>query len=699
MTDRLAAALRRGRLHLARRPLPRADRDRQPRRPGRGPARRRRDHQPVDLRGGARRRRALRRRRCASSPPTAPTSTRPSSSSPPTTSATPATSCAGLRRHRRRRRPGLDRGRPRPRPRHRGDHRRGRRRSGRPSTGPTCSSRSRPPRRGCPAITATIAEGISVNVTLIFGLERYRERHGRLPGRPRAGPRQRATTSPRSTRSRRSSSPGSTPRSTSGSTPRSAPTRRRALRGKAASPTPGSPTRPTRSSSPATAGRRSTAAGANPQRPLWASTGVKNPDYHDTHVRRRPGRRRHREHDAGEDPRRLRRPRRGQGRPGHRQFYAEAAGRCSTSSTPPGSTYDDVIEVLKKEGVEKFKKSWDELVETVEKQMEQAQRSDRRPGRRHHDGGLGTLRALADGFTPTCAPGSPTTPTGSTRLTLHRRRPARRPVQEPASTDDVLAALLALAERGRAGRAPRRDVRAASTSTSPRTARCCTPRCALPADATLGGRRPGRRRRRARGARSGSTPSPTRCARGAWTGVTGERIATVVNIGIGGSDLGPVMAYEALERRTARTGWSAGSSATSTRPTRRRRWPASTRRPRCSSSSTRPSARSRRSPTPGCARPGCSTACAEQSTHGRGGGASTSSPSPPRSTRSPTSASTPPTRSASGTGSAAATRSTPRSAPRSSSPSGRSGSPSCWPASTPWTSTSAPPSSRATCRC
>ena len=34
---------------------------------------------------------------------------------------------------------------------------------------------------------------------------------------------------------------------------------------------------------------------------------------------------------------------------------------------------------------------------------------------------------------------------------------------------------------------------------------------------------------------------------GAWTGVTGERVATVVNIGIGGSDLGPVMAYEALK--------------------------------------------------------------------------------------------------------------------------------------------------------
>ncbi|MDT0187261.1 glucose-6-phosphate isomerase [Microbacterium sp. ARD31] len=33
---------------------------------------------------------------------------------------------------------------------------------------------------------------------------------------------------------------------------------------------------------------------------------------------------------------------------------------------------------------------------------------------------------------------------------------------------------------------------------------------------------------------------------GDWTGVTGRHIETVVNIGIGGSDLGPVMAYEAL---------------------------------------------------------------------------------------------------------------------------------------------------------
>ncbi|MET8723422.1 glucose-6-phosphate isomerase [Streptomyces misionensis] len=39
---------------------------------------------------------------------------------------------------------------------------------------------------------------------------------------------------------------------------------------------------------------------------------------------------------------------------------------------------------------------------------------------------------------------------------------------------------------------------------------------------------------------------------GAWTGHTGKRIRNVVNIGIGGSDLGPAMAYEALRSYTDR---------------------------------------------------------------------------------------------------------------------------------------------------
>ncbi len=40
---------------------------------------------------------------------------------------------------------------------------------------------------------------------------------------------------------------------------------------------------------------------------------------------------------------------------------------------------------------------------------------------------------------------------------------------------------------------------------------------------------------------------------GSWTGHTGKRIRNVVNIGIGGSDLGPVMAYEALKAYSERS--------------------------------------------------------------------------------------------------------------------------------------------------
>ena len=39
---------------------------------------------------------------------------------------------------------------------------------------------------------------------------------------------------------------------------------------------------------------------------------------------------------------------------------------------------------------------------------------------------------------------------------------------------------------------------------------------------------------------------------GSWKGFTGKRIRNVINIGIGGSDLGPVMAYEALKHYSDR---------------------------------------------------------------------------------------------------------------------------------------------------
>ena len=48
------------------------------------------------------------------------------------------------------------------------------------------------------------------------------------------------------------------------------------------------------------------------------------------------------------------------------------------------------------------------------------------------------------------------------------------------------------------------------------------------------------------------TEFSNRVRSGAWLGHTGKRIKNVINIGIGGSDLGPVMAYEALKHYSDR---------------------------------------------------------------------------------------------------------------------------------------------------
>ena len=81
---------------------------------------------------------------------------------------------------------------------------------------------------------------------------------------------------------------------------------------------------------------------------------------------------------------------------------------------------------------------------------------------------------------------------------------------------------------------------------------------------------------------------------GEWKGHTGKRIRNVVNIGIGGSDLGPVMAYEALKHYSER------DHDVPVRLQRRRhrfrggRPAISIRRRRCSSSRRRRSRRWRR---------------------------------------------------------------------------------------------------------
>ena len=80
-------------------------------------------------------------------------------------------------------------------------------------------------------------------------------------------------------------------------------------------------------------------------------------------------------------------------------------------------------------------------------------------------------------------------------------------------------------------------------------------------------RRPGARRARPRWARS-----PIGCASGdVDAGTRAGAIRNVVNIGIGGSDLGPAMAYDALRAYSERRAASAASCPTSTAPTSRSR--------------------------------------------------------------------------------------------------------------------------------
>jgi transaldolase len=105
------------------------------------------------------------------------------------------------------------------------------------------------------------------------------------------------------------------------------------------------------------------ADGARRQRPLWASTGVKNPDYRDTMyvddlvvedtVNTMPEATMKAVADHGEIKGDQVRP-----------FYDDAAAHMAALAEA-GIDYDDVIEVLIKEGVDKFVTAWAELGETV----------------------------------------------------------------------------------------------------------------------------------------------------------------------------------------------------------------------------------------------------------------------------------------------------------------------------------------------
>jgi transaldolase len=112
------------------------------------------------------------------------------------------------------------------------------------------------------------------------------------------------------------------------------------------------------------------AAGAKPQRPLWASTGVKDPAYDDTRyvvdlvapgtVNTMP----EDTLDAVADHGVIR---------GDtiRPNYAEAQ-QVLDELKAAGVDYDDVVGVLEREGVQKFEDSWNELIASVTEHLEKA---------------------------------------------------------------------------------------------------------------------------------------------------------------------------------------------------------------------------------------------------------------------------------------------------------------------------------------
>jgi transaldolase len=109
-------------------------------------------------------------------------------------------------------------------------------------------------------------------------------------------------------------------------------------------------------------------AGARPQRPLWASTGVKDPAYDDTRyvvelvapgvVNTMP----EATLDAVADHGKIR------GDTIHGQY--DEAQQALDRLAAIGVDYDDVVETLEREGVDKFETSWTQLLESVQGQLD-----------------------------------------------------------------------------------------------------------------------------------------------------------------------------------------------------------------------------------------------------------------------------------------------------------------------------------------
>ncbi|WP_424186024.1 transaldolase [Actinokineospora sp. G85] len=221
---------------------------------------------------------------------------------------------------------------------------------------------------GLPAITRTLAEGVSVNVTLIFSVERYRAvMDAYLDGLEQAKANGHALGDLHSVASffvSRVDSEVNKRLEAIGSD------EALALRGKAAVANARLAYAAFEETFSGERWEALAAAGAHKQRPLWASTGVKNPDYSPTlyvddlvvadTVNTMPEKTLHAVAEHGKIT--------GDQVTG---TAAEAQGVYDRLSAV-GIDVDDVYLTLETEGVEKFEKSWQELLDSVKGQLDSA---------------------------------------------------------------------------------------------------------------------------------------------------------------------------------------------------------------------------------------------------------------------------------------------------------------------------------------
>jgi transaldolase len=230
-------------------------------------------------------------------------------------------------------------------------------------------------REGLPAITETLAAGISVNVTLIFSIERYREvMDAFLAGIEQAKANGHDLSKIGSVASffvsrvdteidKRLDKIGSD--------------EAKALKGKAAIANAQLAYEAYEEVFGTDRWKALAAAGAHPQRPLWASTSTKNPEYKDTiyveelvapgTVNTMPESVIHAFADHGVT------------RADVVTGSYESARKVFADLTAVGIDLPDVFKVLEDEGVDKFEASWKELLEGVDKSLKAAAKGSDSP--------------------------------------------------------------------------------------------------------------------------------------------------------------------------------------------------------------------------------------------------------------------------------------------------------------------------------